>query len=341
MQRPEEKGIRRGSSRPRRSALAPVIAWLLYGALMPRAHAADGDYPTHPIRFIVPSAPGGAPDTSSRLLATELTAFFGKQVVVDNRPGASGVIGTDLTAKATPDGYTIGQGNILTLAINRSLIKKLPYDIDKDLQKVVQLSFVTNLLAVTPQLQVGNVKELISYARANPGKLLYGSGGAGTTHHLGVALLAHMTGTKMVHVPYKSTQQAITEMIAGQIQVMADGTASILPHVRAGRVRGLATTGPKRSVAAPDLPTVSEAGVPGYEVISWNGIVVPAGVSPAIVRTLNSAVNKVIASQDFRDRIAKIGYETAGGTPKQFAELIARDTRKWAEIVRISGATAE
>lgn len=214
-----------------------AISVSLFGA--PIALAAD--YPIRPIRFIVPSAAGGGPDTSSRLLAAEMTNIFGKQVVVDNRPGASGVIGTDLIAKANPDGHTIGQGNILTLALNRSLLKSLPYDIDKDLKPVVQLSFVTNLLAVSPTIPVKSVKELIEYARANPGKVTYGSGGVGTTHHLGMALLAHMTGTKMVHIPYKAAQQAVAELSTGQILAMSDGIGSILPHVRAGRVRGLLT----------------------------------------------------------------------------------------------------
>lgn len=314
-----------------------AIAALVFGPSIVFA----ADYPIRPIRFIVPSAAGGGPDTSSRLLASELTNAFGKQVVVDNRPGASGVIGTDLIAKANPDGHTIGQGNILTLALNRSLLKSLPYDIDRDLKPVVQLSFVTNLLAVSPTIPVKSVKELIDYARANPGKVTYGSGGVGTTHHLGMALLAHMTGTKMVHVPYKAAQQAVAELSTGQILAMSDGIGSILPHVRAGRVRGLATTGSKRSIGAPDLPTIAEAGVPGFEVISWNGIIMPTKTPKAIIVKLNSTVNKIIESSDFKARIGKIGYETVGGTPEQFSELIAKDTQKWAEIIKISGASAD
>lgn len=320
------------------------VQWL-YGLaatmLLISLPAESAEYPVRPIRFIVPSAAGGGPDTSSRMLAAELSIALGQQVVVDNRPGASGVIGTDLTAKANPDGYTIGQGNILTLALNRSLLKSLPYDIEKDLKPVVQFSFVTNLLAVAPSLPAKSVKELIAYARANPGKVSYGSGGVGTTHHLGMELLAHMTGTKMVHVPYKAAQQAVAELTTGQIQAMSDGIASILPHVRAGRVRGLATTGSKRSSGAPELPTIAEAGVPGYEVISWNGMVLPARVAQPVVMRLNLAVNKIITSADFKDRIAKIGYETVGGTPEQFRDLIASDTKKWAEIIKVSGARAD
>jgi len=321
------------------SLAGPALAAAALFACSQAGHAAD--YPTRPIRFIVPSAPGGGPDTSSRMLAIDLSTRLGQQVVVDNRPGGSGVLGTDLIAKAVPDGYTIGQGNILTLAINRSLLKSLPYDVDKDLQKVIQISFVTNLLAVSPSLPVKSVKELIDYAKANPGKVFYGSGGVGTTHHVGMELFAYMTGTQLVHVPYKSTQQAVTELIAGQIQVMADGSASILPHVRAGRVRGLATTGAKRSPGAPELPTVAEAGVPGYEVVSWNGIVVPVGVPRTLVNRLNTEINQILASPDFKERIGKIGYETAGGTPEQFAELISRENKRWAEIVKRSGARAD
>lgn len=322
--------------------LVDRLAWcLIVGALISAPVVFSADYPVRPIRFIVPSAAGGGPDTSSRMLAIDLSVVLGQQIVVDNRPGASGVIGTDLTAKANPDGYTIGQGNILTLALNRSLLKSLPYDIDKDLKPVVQFSFVTNLLAVTPLLPVKSVKELIAYAKANPGKVAYGSGGIGTTHHLGMELLAHMTGTKMVHVPYKAAQQAIVELTTGQIQAMSDGIASILPHVRAGRVRGLATTGSKRSTGAPDLPTIAEAGINGYEVISWNGMVVPSRAPSSIVNRLNAAVNQVISSADFKERIGKIGYETVGGTPEEFKALIANDTRKWAEIIKISGAKAD
>ena len=324
--------------RPSRTRSAALVAIALVLASMVSQAA---DYPTRPIRFIVPSAPGGGPDTSSRMLAIDLSSRLGQQVVVDNRPGGSGVLGTDLIAKAAPDGYTIGQGNILTLAINRSLLKSLPYDVDKDLQKVIQISFVTNLLAVSPTLPVKSVKELIDYAKANPGKVFYGSGGVGTTHHVGMELFAYMTGTQLVHVPYKSTQQAVTELIAGQIQVMADGTASILPHVRAGRVRGLATTGAKRSPAAPELPTVAEAGVPGYEVVSWNGIIVPSRFPRPLVNKLNAEINQILTTPDFKERIGKIGYETAGGTPEQFAELITRETKRWAEIVKRSGARAD
>lgn len=315
--------------------------WLLAGVLMFPLTAPAEDYPTRPIRFIVPSAAGGGPDTSSRMLAVELSAVLGQQVVVDNRPGASGVIGTDLIAKSNPDGYTLGAANILTLALNRSLLKSLPYNIDKDLKPVIQYSFVTNLLAVSPTLPVKSVKELIAYAKANPGKVLYGSGGVGTTHHLGMALLAHMTNTTMVHVPYKSAQQAVAELSTGQIQAMSDGIASILPHVRAGRVRGLATTGSKRSIGAPDLPTIAEAGVPGFEVISWNGLVFPSGVSQAILARMNKVTNTIIGAADFKARIGKVGYETVGGTPGQFKELIEKDTKKWAEIIKTSGARAD
>jgi len=315
--------------------------WLLAGMLISPLTVSADDYPIRPIRFIVPSAAGGGPDTSSRMLAVELSAVLGQQVVVDNRPGASGVIGTDLIAKSNPDGYTLGAANILTLALNRSLLKSLPYNIDKDFKPVIQYSFVTNLLAVSPSLPVNSVKELIAYARANPGKVLYGSGGVGTTHHLGMALLAHMTHTNMVHVPYKSAQQAVAELSTGQIQAMSDGIASILPHVRAGRVRGLATTGSKRSVGAPELPTIAEAGVPGFEVISWNGLVFPSGVSQVILMRMNKVTNTIIGAADFKARIGKVGYETVGGTAEQFKELIARDTKKWAEIIKTSGARAD
>jgi tripartite-type tricarboxylate transporter receptor subunit TctC len=304
-------------------------------------NAAAAEYPDRPIRFIVPSAPGGTPDIISRVLAAELNKQMGQSVVVDNRPGANGVIGMQLIAKAAPDGYTIGYAPVSALAINPGLHATLPYDADKELQMVAQLVFGLHILTVTPSLPVKSVQELIDYAKNNPGKLSYGSSGNGSSQHIGMEMFKLMTDTQMVHVPYKAIQQAITEVIGGQIHVVFDNLASMLPHVRAGRVRAIGVTSLKRSPAIPELPTISEAGVPGFEVTTWSGVVMPAGVPKAIVARLNAEINKALTSLTVKEQLAGNGYELVGGTPEQFAELVKKETVKWADIIKRSGANID
>jgi tripartite-type tricarboxylate transporter receptor subunit TctC len=318
--------------------LIGVLAML---ALLP-AHGAPAaqTYPTKPIRFIVPSAPGGTPDIIARVLGSELGKQMGQQVVVDNRPGAGGAIGLHLLARSAPDGYTIGYGPISAVAINPS-ITRLPYDTEKDLQMVAQLVFGLHILTVTPSLPIKSVRELIDYAKNNPGKLSYGSPGSGSTQHVGMEMFKLMTGTQIVHVPYKAIQAAITEVIAGRVHVVFDNLASMLPHVRAGRIRALGVTSLKRSPAIPELPTISEAGVPGFEVITWSGVVVPAGVPKAIVTRLNAEINQAIASSTARERLAGVGYELVGGTPEQFTALVRKETAKWADVVKRTGAKVD
>lgn len=238
---------------------------------------AAAEYPRRPVRVVVPSAPGGGADVGTRIVIAELTRQMGKQFVVDNRPGANGSIGTEMIARAAPDGYTIGHGNLATLVINRSLIPKLPYDTDRDLQPVAQYSVGFNILVVTLSLPVKSVQALIEHARNNPGKLLFASNGNGSAPHLAGELFKRMTGTQMTHVAYKSAQQGITDMIGGQVHLMFDIASSIGVHVRAGRVRALAVTAANRSSSYPELPTVAESGVPNFEVVPWGGIVAPRG----------------------------------------------------------------
>jgi tripartite-type tricarboxylate transporter receptor subunit TctC len=238
---------------------------LLTAFLALTAATAAADYPDRPIRLIVSSAAGASSDVVTRILATELVAQMGQQIVIDNRPGALQTVGTGLIVRANPDGYTIGYANVVTLAINRALLPNLPYDTDRDLALIAQHLSTYNLLAVSNALPVRSVKELIDYAKQNPGKLLNGSSGNGTTGHLGGELFKLMTGTQIVHVPYKSSGQGITDMMAGQIHVMFDNLPSIAPHARAGRVRGLGVSSLRRSPIFPEIPTISEAGVPGYE----------------------------------------------------------------------------
>ena len=278
-----------------------------------------------------------SPDITARLFATELSKQIGQQIVVDNRPGASGSIGTEMIARAAPDGYTIGFGGISTFAINPSVLARLPYDPDKDLLKVVQTYFNPGVLAVTLSLPVNSMKDLIDYGKSNPGKLSFGSSGNGTSSHLSGELLNIMTGTQMVHVPYKTPEQGITDTIGGRLPVMFNNIGPMLPHVKAGRIRGLGVTGLKRSPAIPELPAIAET-VPGFEVIVWGGVVLPAGAPKAIVARLNAEINKVLASPALKEKYATIGYELAGGTPGQFDAFVKSEIAKWAEVVRRSGA---
>jgi tripartite-type tricarboxylate transporter receptor subunit TctC len=298
---------------------------------------AIAEYPDRPIRFIVPSAAGGAADINARLLAAELAKLVGQQIVVDNRPGAAGSIGMELIARAVPDGYTIGYGTSAALAINRSLLAKLPYDPDKDFQMVALMGYQPNLLAVALPLPVKSVQELIVYAKNNPGKLSYGSSGSGTPSHLGMEMFKQMTGTQIVHVPYKAAQQAIAEMIARQVHLLFDNFGSIVPHVKGGRIRGLGVTSKKRSSALPELPTLDEAGVPGFELTAWGGVVVPSGVLKPTVAKLNAEINRGLASPSLKEKVSLFGYEVAGGTPEHFTEHVRQEAAKWAAVIKRSG----
>ena len=300
--------------------------------------AAAAEYPDRPIRLVISSAVGGSPDIVTRILAAELVKQMGQPIVIDNRPGGAQTIGTEMVVHANPDGYTIGYANVVTLAINKSLLPKQPYDPDKDLVLVGQFLSTYNLLAVTNALPVKSVKELIAYARQNPGKLLNASGGNGTTGHLGGELFKIMTGTKIVHVPYKGSPQGITDLVAGQVQLMFDNLTSISPHVKSGKIRGLGVSSLKRSPIFPELPTISEAGVPGYETNAWGGLVVPVGTPKAIVTRLNAEVNKGLQSPLLRERYAAIQAEPVGGTPEEFAAYVKKETVKWADVVKKSGA---
>lgn len=306
-----------------------VVIW----AALTMTTAVAADYPARPIRFIVPYGAGSGPDITARLFVTDLSKQLEQQIVVDNRPGAGGSIGTEMIVRATPDGYTIGFGGISAFAINPAVLGKLPYDPDKDLQKVVQTYFNPGLLAVTLSLPVNSVKELIDYAKNNPGKLSFGSSGNGTSSHLSGELLKLMTGTQMVHVPYKTPDQGITDTIGGRLPVMFNNMGPMLPHVKAGRIRGLGVTSLKRSPAIPELPAIAET-VPGFEVTVWGGVVVPVGVPKTIVARLNAEINKALASLALKEKYAAIGYELVGGTPEQFDAFVKKEIAKWAKVVK-------
>jgi tripartite-type tricarboxylate transporter receptor subunit TctC len=312
--------------------------FVLTVALLAVAGGATGQYPERPIRLVVPQAAGSATDNVARTLAPELGKQLGQNVLVDNRPGGALTIGIDAVAKSPPDGYTLGQGPVGALAITRHMVAKLPYDIERDLQPVAIVTTGYMLLAVSPKLAVQSVKELIDYARKNPGKLSNASSSNGSPGHVSGELFKFMTGTDIVHIPYKGGAPAIADLIAGNVQLMFESTNSIAPHVRNGRVRALAVTGTKRSIGLPEVPTLIEAGVPGYEVNAWSGVIAPAGLPRPILDKLNQAINAAIAAPETRERFAQLGSEGGGGTPEEFAELIRRDSAKWADVVRRSGA---
>ena len=315
------------------STLAAIAA-----AALAVGNAAAADYPVRPIRMIVPQAPGSASDTVARIIAAELTPLLKQQVVVDNRPGGALLLGLDLTAKAPPDGYTIGYAMIGALAISPNVVPKPPLNVLKDLQPVAQTTTGQMLLAASPSTSFRSVRDVIAFAKQNPDKLFYATSGNGTPGHVGFELFKFMTGISVAHVPYKGGAAGIADLMAGQVQLMMESTNSITPFAKSGRVRGLAVSGPKRSEALPDLPTIAEAGVPGYEATTWTGIVAPVGMPRAIVMRLNAELNQVVASPSFKEKVAAIGSEPMSGTPEQFAAFIRTEHAKWAEVVRRSGA---
>lgn len=298
-------------------------------------------WPDKPIRLVVPSAAGGAPDLICRVLGTELARALGTGVIIDNKPGAGGAIGIQEVTRAAPDGYTLGYANVGTLAINQSLYSKLPYDADKQLAPVALLGYVQNALVVNNNLPAKTVKELIALAKSRPGKLTMGSAGNGTTGHLGGELFKSMTGTFITHVPYRGSPQAIQDLIGGQVDVMFDNLSSILPHIKSGRVRALGVSGARRSPALPDVPTMIEAGVTGYETTAWGGIVAPAGTSRETISKLNAEINKVLAIPSVNDRYNQLAFETTISTPDRLFERALRERPLWAKVIQRSGAKVD
>ena len=302
--------------------------------------SAQAAYPEKPIRMILPSAAGGSVDILMRVLAQQMSAQMGVGFIVENKPGASFVTGTMDIVRAAPDGYTIGYGNIVSLAINRSLHPSLPYDVEKDLTLVSNCVLVFNMLAVNNALPVRTVRELIEYARKNPGKLSNGSAGNGTTGHLGGELFKAMTGTEILHVPYKGSPQAINDLMSGNIQVMFDNVPSIGPHVKAGRVRGLGVSAPRRAAQFPDLPTIAET-VPGYETDAWGGVIGPAKLPREIVQRLHAEIRNALAAPAVVERYKQLDTEPDGGGPEAFLARVRRETPKWADVVKKSGAKVD
>ncbi|NUA29676.1 tripartite tricarboxylate transporter substrate binding protein [Cupriavidus basilensis] len=326
------------NTKPIARALAGIGAALALTA--PATHAAEAGYPTKTITIIVPASPGGAIDLVARLVGQKMTEAWGQSVVVDNRPGATGIIGTDLVAKSPPDGYMLALV-ASSHAINPSMVKKLPFDTIKSFEPVALTHVVPLMLVVSPSLPVTSVKELIAYGKANPGKLSFASSGSGGAPHFSGELFKSMTGIDMVHIPYKGSTLAHPDLTSGRVSLMFDTVAAIGPQVRGGKVRPLAVTTTKRSSAAPQVPTMAQAGLPGYETSTWGGVLAPAGTPKAVVDKLNAEINKALASPDVRERLQNAGIEPAGGTPAQFASFLQVEMGKWAKVAKDAGIQPE
>jgi len=295
-------------------------------------------YPGKPIKIVVPFPPGGATDILARAIGFELQKTWGQSVIIENKPGAGGNTGADLVAKSVPDGYTLIMGTVGTHAINMSLYAKMPYDAVKDFEPVVLVAGVPNLLVVHPSVNAKNVSELTALAKAQPGKLNVASSGNGTSIHLAAELYKQMAGVDIVHVPYKGSSPAVADLLGGQVQMMFDNMPVSLPHVKAGKLRALAVTSMTRSSALPDVPTMDEEGLKGFNATSWFGLLAPAGTPRDIVAKLNAASVKALASAEMRERLAAQGADPVGNTPDQFAAFIKAEIDKWAKIVKASGA---
>ena len=302
---------------------------------------AQSGWPEKTIRLVIPFPAGGTTDIVGRVVANELHKAWNVSVVPDNRAGAGGNIGTEIVARSDPDGYTMLLCTVGTQAINSSLYSKLPYDPVKDFEAVTLVAKVPNVVVVNPSVKANTLQELIALLKANPGKINYASSGNGSSIHLSAELFKTMTGTAMVHIPYKGSAPAIADLLGGQVSVMFDNLPSALPQIKAGKLRALAVTSARRSPALPDVPTVAEAGVPGYEASSWFGVVVPAGTPKEIITKTRQTIATAIAKPEARDKLLAQGAEPVGDTPEEFTQFIRSETAKWAKVVKDSGARVD
>ena len=330
-------------SRGRFDPAQPLLCTLLMliAASFAATDAAAQLYPSKPIRLIVPFTPAGTTDILARMVGQKLSEAVGAQVVIDNRPGAAGSIGAGVAAKAEPDGYTLLMGHIGTLAVNPALYEKLPYDPIRDFAPITLVAMVPSMFVVTPSLPAKSVKEFIAFAKSRPGRLNYGSTGAGGTPYLAVEYFKLMAGLDIVEVRYKGAAPLTTDLIAGEIALTITGIPALLPHVKTGRLRALAVSSAKRCAAVPELPTISEAGLPGYEATSWYGVLAPTGTSPEIILKLNRGINQGLKQPDVAKRLAGEGAEPVGGTPEEFGAFIKAETSRWAKVLKATGAKAQ
>ena len=312
--------------------MRPLVLILVLAAGMPLVHAQS--FPSKPLRIGVPFAPGGSTDIVARILADKLAGPLGQPVVVENRAGAAGNIGAEAVAKSPPDGYTLLMATTGVMAINNSLYKNMTYDAAKDLEPVSFTTSITNVLAVPVDLPAKNVAELVALAKAQPGKLSFASSGAGSSTHLSAELFKSMANIEVLHIPYKGSGQALIDLMAGRVSMIFDNMPSALPYIRGGKLRGLGVTGSKRSAAMPELPTISESGISGYESLSWSGIAVPSGTPKDVVQRLNREIGGVLSLGDVRQKLAEQGADPIGGAPEVFVEHVRVEREKWGRLIR-------
>lgn len=327
-----------------RITTAAIAFFCLLSAIPPAAAQNAGaakDYPARPIRIVIGYAPGGTSDIMSRILATYMYNDWGQQVVVDNRPGASAQIATDIVAKAAPDGYTLFLTPSGTHTANPSLYKKLPYDTVKDLAPVTQFAWVSNMIVTHPSSPINSLQDLIRMAKATPGQLTYASVGAGSVSHLSAEMLKNLTGTNIVHVPYKGGGPALTAIASNEVTIMFAALPSATPFVLSKRIKPLVVTSPKRAAALPDVPTVAEAGVAGLQVMEWYGVLAPAATPPAIIAKLQQEIVKIIRKPEVLARFSELGADPVGNTPAEFAKQIESDITMWAKVVKDAGIRAD
>ena len=323
-----------------RYAVAVSALFASMAVTQPAAGQTQQAYPNRPIRFLVPLAAGGGTDIAARLFGQKLSDAWGQQVVTDNRPGAGGVIGADLAAKAAPDGYTVMVGTA-SHTVLPSMHKKLPYDIIKDFTPVTNLIAYSHLMLLHPSVPANSVKEFIALAKARPGQINFASGGTGSTAHLQAEMFKSMTGINIVHVPYKGTGSALIGFLAGEAGLAFYSVSATMPHIKAGRLRALASTGDKRAPSLPDLPTVAEAGVPGFEARTWAGMLAPAGTPRAIVTKLHGELTRILHLPDVKERLAVNDFEAVGNTPEAFAVFIRKEVGRWAKVIRDARIAAD
>ena len=322
-------------------AVAAAGALALAPALFPAAVHAQAAFPSKALTIVVPFSAGGTTDILARVVGQYISKDLGQPVIIDNRAGAGGNIGAQMVARAAPDGYTLLMGTVGTHAINQSLYKKMPFDPIKDFAPITRVALVPNLLVANPGQPYKNVKELIAYAKANPGKVSFASSGSGTSIHLSGEMFQQMAGVEMQHIPYKGSAPALTDLLGGQTAIMFDNMPSVIGHVKAGKLRPLAVTTPQRSPALPDVPTIAESGVPGYSATSWFGLLAPANTPAPVIAKLNASILKALADPEVKKKMAEQGAEPHGEKPEQFAEFIRSETAKWGQTVKKSGATAD
>ncbi len=326
--------------RMQRNGMWAGVAGLLT-AMLPVVAAVAQNYPQKPVRLIVPFPPGGSTETLARMVSVKIAEVWGQQIIIDNRPGAGGIIGTELGAKAAPDGYTLLMGSGAPLTIVPGFQTKLQYDPLKDFAPITNVAAVPNVIALHPSVPARNVKELVALARQQPDQLTFASNGAGSPGHLAGELLKAMTGTRMTHVPYKGSAPATLAVASGETSMTLTTTTAVLPHAKAGRMKIIAITTLQRVPQFPEYPTVAESGLPGYEAISWFGLVAPAAIAPELVKKIHADAVQVINTNDMRSRIAGLGATPIANTPEQFRAQIRDDLAKWARIIKLSGARAD